>query len=297
MIEVNQVASARPVTQFRLARELRGRPAYFTAAYWVDGLLIDTGCAHTALQLSAALDGWDVDTIVNTHSHEDHIGANAIVQETHHCPILAHPDALPTLQNPRLQPLQPYRRLFWGWPQPSRGDAIGERVETPRYGFQVVLTPGHSPDHICLFEPEHGWLFSGDAYVGGKDRALRQGYDIHGIIASLKKLAELPVQMIFSGSGSVRTDGAAHLREKIDYLEDLGDRIWALHREGLPDRRIGRRLLGRELPIAYLTLGHFSRLRLVRSYLARPASDEPENKPTSQEPDTRHNPATEPGLE
>ena len=65
---------------------------------------------------------WPVDQIVNTHSHEDHIGANAQVQALFRCPILAHPDALPILQNPRLQPLQLYRRLFWGWPKPSAGE-------------------------------------------------------------------------------------------------------------------------------------------------------------------------------
>jgi glyoxylase-like metal-dependent hydrolase (beta-lactamase superfamily II) len=292
MIAVNAVEGASPVTQFRLARELRWPAPYYTAAYWVDGLLIDTGCAHTARQLGSALKGWRVKTAVNTHSHEDHIGANATVQEMFRCPILAHPAALPILQDPRLQPLQPYRRLFWGWPKPSQGQAIGEQVETPRFRFQVIHTPGHSPDHICLFEPEQGWLFSGDAYVGGKDRALRQGYDIHGIIASLKKLAELPVRTIFSGSGSIRTEGTRHLRDKIDYLEDLGERIQELHRQGLSARRIRRKLLGREVYITYLTLGHFSGLHLVRSYLAEPVPPEPRiEQPLRESEDS-----TKPGL-
>jgi glyoxylase-like metal-dependent hydrolase (beta-lactamase superfamily II) len=276
MIEIKPVESASPVTQFRMAHEIRWQSPYYTAAYWLDGLLIDTGCAHTARQLGAALKGWRVDTVVNTHSHEDHIGANTTVQEMHRCAILAHPAALPILQNPRLQPLQPYRRLFWGWPKPSHGQAVGNQLHTPHFRFQVIHTPGHSPDHICLFEPEHGWLFSGDAYVGGKDRALRQGYDIHGIIASLKKLAALPVQTIFSGSGSIRTEGVRHLQDKIDYLEELGQRIQELHRQGRSARYIRRTLLGRELPIAYLTLGHFSGLRLVRSYLAEPTPPQPE---------------------
>ena len=209
-----------------------------------------------------------VSQAANTHSHEDHIGANAGVQDLFGCPILAHADALPILENPKLQPLQPYRRIFWGWPQPSQGTAIGEWVETERYRFQVVHTPGHSPDHICFFEPEQGWLFSGDAYIGGQDRALREGYDIYGIIASLKKLSELPVRVIFSGSGTVRTEGKQHLEEKVEYLEELGERILSLHNEGLSARRIRSRVLGRELPITYFTLGHFSGLRLVQSYLA-----------------------------
>ncbi len=289
MIQVEATTTAPAVVRFRMARELLGKQFYRTAAYWVDGLLIDTGCAHTARQLTSTLKGWRVDQVVNTHSHEDHIGANAQVQEMFRCPILAHPDALPILQNPRLQPLQPYRRLFWGWPRPSKGEPIGDSVETEHYRFKVIRTPGHSPDHICLLEPDQGWLFSGDAYIGGQDRALREGYDICGIIDSLKKLAEFPVQTIFSGSGSVRTNGVEQLWEKITYLEELGERIRTLRDQGLSARRIRRRLFGRELPITYLTLGHFSGLRLVQSYLAGAPSPESVKEPGLDESTTEEN--------
>ncbi len=289
MIQVEATTTAPAVVRFRMARELLGKQFYRTAAYWVDGLLIDTGCAHTARQLTSTLKGWRVDQVVNTHSHEDHIGANAQVQEMFRCPILAHPDALPILQNPRLQPLQPYRRLFWGWPRPSEGEPIGDSVETEHYRFKVIRTPGHSPDHICLLEPDQGWLFSGDAYIGGQDRALREGYDICGIIDSLKKLAEFPVQTIFSGSGSVRTNGVEQLWEKITYLEELGERIRTLRDQGLSARRIRRRLFGRELPITYLTLGHFSGLRLVQSYLAGAPSPESVKEPGLDESTTEEN--------
>ena len=281
MIQLEPAVESGAVIKFRLARSLPGRQPYFTAAYWVDGLLIDSGPAHTARQLTAALKGWRVDQIVNTHSHEDHIGANASLQEMFRCPILAHPDALPILENPRLQRLQPYRLLFWGRPRPSQGRPIGDQVETEHYRFQVIPTPGHSPDHICLFAAEQGWLFSGDAYIGGEDRALRAGYDIWDIIESLKKLAELPVSTIFSGSGSVRNQGVAPLEAKIAYLEQLGDQIQALHKQGLSPRRIRRRLFGREPAIAYFTLGHFSALNLIRSFLDSPqAEKQQEEQPT-----------------
>ena len=61
-------------------------------------------------------------SIVNTHTHEDHIGANGKLQaKMAGLVIQAHPLALPVLADPqRTQPLHPYRRLFWGWPAPSR---------------------------------------------------------------------------------------------------------------------------------------------------------------------------------
>jgi glyoxylase-like metal-dependent hydrolase (beta-lactamase superfamily II) len=268
VIQIEQVAPGKEVVKLRMARGLLGRPAYFTAAYWVDGVLIDTGCAHTARQLVSTVKGWRVERVVNTHSHEDHIGANANIQETFNCLVQAHPAALPVLHNPRLQRLQPYRRLFWGWPRPCQAEALGEWVETAHHRLQVIPTPGHSPDHVCFFEPERGWLFSGDTYIGGRDRALRAGYDIHGVIASLRRLAELPVETIFSGSGSVHTDAVQRLREKVEYLEEVGGRIQSLHDQGVSRRQIRRQLFGRELPIAYITLGHFSSRHLVDSYLS-----------------------------
>jgi hypothetical protein len=43
------------ITRFDLARTLAGRGRYWTTAYLVDDLLIDSGCAHTARELADAL--------------------------------------------------------------------------------------------------------------------------------------------------------------------------------------------------------------------------------------------------
>jgi len=255
------------VVKMKLARSLLGRPFYFTTAYWVDGLLIDSGCAHTQQEFLATVEDLHIDRIVNTHSHEDHIGANGALQARRGVEVLAHAQALPLLADPRLLRLQPYRRLFWGYPAPSVAQPVGEVVETTHHRFQVIHTPGHTPDHICLYEPEKGWLFSGDAYIGGRDRALGADYNIYQIIDSLKKLVQLEITRLFPGSGTVRDNPRQELLLKIEYLEDLGERVRELHRKGLSVDQIRKRVFGRELPIAYITLGHFSARNLVRSYL------------------------------
>jgi len=269
------------ITRLDLARTLWGRGRYWTTAYLLngdqDGLLIDTGCAHSAPELLSALADVPLTRVVNTHTHEDHIGANGPLQRRHAgLEILAHPLALPVLTDPRgRQPLHPYRRVMWGWPEPSQGRPLtdGEMIETARYRLQVIYTPGHSPDHLCLYEPEQGWLFTGDLFVGGQDRALRAGYDIWEIIASLKRIAALPATTLFPGSARVRDHPAEALREKIAYLEGLGERVLALHREGRRVGEIVRALMGGPMLIEAVTLGHFSRRRLVLSYLGMNAEE------------------------
>ncbi|MBA4394407.1 MAG: hypothetical protein C0407_12720, partial [Desulfobacca sp.] len=254
-----QIEPIEGVYKFRMARTLLGRGLYFTTAYWVDGLLIDTGCAHTLQEFFRSLEGLPVNLIVNTHSHEDHIAANALLKSRYRVEPLAHPLALPVMASPgKMQPLQLYRKVMWGLPEPCRGLPLEDQVRTEHHTFQVIHTPGHSPDHICLYEPHKGWLFTGDAYVGGKERALRMDYDIWGIIASLKKLLSLRIELLFPGSGSIRKDPLEEIKAKITYLEDLGERILKLNRQGMSLWNIRKRVLGLEMPIAYYTLGHFS---------------------------------------
>lgn len=264
MIEVEKIGE---VVKFRMARTLLGKGVYFTAAYWVDGLVIDTGCMYTVGEFVAALDDLPVNRIVNTHSHEDHVAANAALHAKYGAEILAHAAALPILADPRKNRLHPYQHVLWGQPEPSSGAAVGEILETEGHRFEVIWTPGHSRDHVCLYEPATGWLFSGDTYVGGKDRALRADYNIWQIIESLKSLAGLDSSMLFPGSGTARPNPEQDLLEKIEYLEETGRRVLDLHQKGWNRRRIRRELFGPEMAIAYYTLGHFSGKNLVRSYI------------------------------
>ena len=259
------------VTRFDLAHTLLGRGRYWTTAYYVDGLLIDSGCAYSAAELAQVLEDQPLNWLVNTHTHEDHIGADGPLQRSRDgLQIRAHPLALPVLADPhRTQPLHPYRKLFWGWPTPSQATPLadGETIQTEHYTFQALYTPGHSVDHLCLYEAAQGWLFSGDLFVGGQDRALRQGQDIWRTIASLKRMAELPLQTLFPGSARVRQQPLEELCQKIAYYEQRGQQVLELHQQGLDEGEIARQLFGKPMWVELVTLGHFSRRNLVQAYL------------------------------
>jgi glyoxylase-like metal-dependent hydrolase (beta-lactamase superfamily II) len=261
-----------PVIRYDLARKLPGGWRYWTTAYRVGKILIDSGCAHCADELVQHLSPIsDLTQIVNTHTHEDHIGANGKLQHKYKdLNILAHPLALPVLQDPRgKQPLQPYRQVFWGLPEPSFGTPLTDQeiIRSNGYSFNVIYTPGHSIDHICLYETNREWLFSGDLFVGGKDRALREGYDIWEIIKSLKGIASLPVKWLFPGSARTRENPQAEIYAKIDYLEQLGGEILYYNEQGWSESRIAKKILGTPMRVEWITLGHFSRRHLIRSYL------------------------------
>lgn len=252
----------------RMARTLLGRGRYFTAAYCVDGLMVDTGCANAAAEVLKAVAAGSVKTIVNSHSHEDHVGGNHWLQRRDDSTIYAHPLALPVLRDPRLRgPLHPYRHVMWGAPSPSIGRAIPDVIETPHHRFRVLQTPGHSPDHIALLDEDRGWAFTADLFVGGKDRAARPDANGSDLIASLEQLQALSPTRLYPGSGHVRTSPKDELSQKLDYLRELRERVGGLHQEGRSVAAIRRKLFPRPMLMEAVTLGDFSGSNLVRAFL------------------------------
>lgn len=253
------------VTGIKMARMILGKPFYFTSCYFVDSLLIDTGCVRAKNEVMPFFKDLNIDLIVNTHCHEDHIGLNSEFS----CKILASKLAIPFINEPRKLEMKFYRRFAWGVPKPSYPEEIGKRVETENFKFEVISTPGHSEGHICLYENEKKWIFTGDLYIGGKDRVLRKDFDIWKIIDSLKKINSLNIEVMFSGSGKIYKNPNLKISEKISYLENLGKKIFEMYDEGKTESQISRKLFGREGWFYYLSEGEFSSENLVKSFLKK----------------------------
>jgi glyoxylase-like metal-dependent hydrolase (beta-lactamase superfamily II) len=118
----------------------------------------------------------------------------------------------------------------------------GDTVSMDPYQFQVILTPGHSPGHICLYEPNKKYLFSGDqilAEVVPNVSYHPQSGDnpLGDYVRSLNALAELEVRFVFPGHGSVFSG-----------LAPKADDIMRIHR----DRMMAiQKVMGVEMKSAY----------------------------------------------
>jgi glyoxylase-like metal-dependent hydrolase (beta-lactamase superfamily II) len=264
MIQVQQHGS---ITAIRMARTFLGRPLYWTTAYWLDGLLIDSGPACLAHELVRVIGDLPTKQVVITHGHEDHIGGlHSVRQHFPNARIYASPQTIPFIQDPALLQAQLYRRFLWGTPKAvEQVEALPLQIDTPQHSLRIIETPGHSRDHVSFFEPKFRWLFSGDAFIGGKDQAWAQEYEMFGIISSLRTLAALRPERIFPGSGNVRRTALPELHGKIGQLLSLCQEVARLDQAGLPTEQIVERLLGGEGPMCFWTGGHFSGAHLIQA--------------------------------
>lgn len=255
------------VLQIRMSRVLDGRPVYWVAAYLIDGLLVDTGCSHTSEELARFLDGRGLVCAVNTHYHEDHTGANHIIMERFGVEIYAHEASIPLIAQGF--PLFPYQEIAWGRPVATKVKPIGASLKTRRFSFAVLDTPGHCEGHICLYEPDRNWCFTGDLFARENPKFIRPEENVGMIMASMEKLVNVSRAQLtlFTSVGKVVKDGQEALRRCIDYLSGLSRQVHDLHARGLGVEEIVNALFGGEHPFSALTNGQFSSANLVRSIL------------------------------
>lgn len=65
--------------------------------------------------------------------------------------------------------------------------------------IKVIHTPGHSPGHICLFEEDRGYLFSGDILYKGTIYCHYPSTDPKLLNESIKRISNLKVKKVLPG--------------------------------------------------------------------------------------------------
>ena len=244
-------------------------------AYLVGDILVDTGFAHIREKVLASLEGREIRVVCCSHSHEDHTGNCAAVQAAHDCPIyLRHSEAR---WEEGVRPLKPYRRIWWGPPAPYEPEEMPEVVESGGRRLTAVPTPGHSLTHVAFWEEATGYVFTGDLFVSPGATAVLVWENPWESVASLRRVAALRPRRMLSSHGLVVDDPAAGLELKAKRIEEAARRAVELMAEGMPPRRIVRRVFpkgaGKDRFFEWLTGKEFSRLNFVRAAVRHAPAD------------------------
>jgi glyoxylase-like metal-dependent hydrolase (beta-lactamase superfamily II) len=255
-----EVQSYNNVHRIEMSITVFGRQIFPVNAYVVDDLLIDTGAANLSNDFLEVLEPFTINTVVNTHAHPDHIGSNFAFPF-----VYVHPEGFERLKNPRLE--MQIQKFLYGLPRPSNPKAVPSTLQTGDHTFNVLHTPGHSPDHISLYEPEEKWAFTGDLLLWGPTREVFIDVKIYDAIASLQSLSDLDIDILFPGHGPPFKNPKEALSTQVDVLETMETEVKELHERGWNPEEIRNHLFGRERMYVYLCGGKFSALNLVRSYL------------------------------
>lgn len=170
------------------------------------GVVIDPGGDAERIAKRVEALGIQVQQLLHTHGHFDHIGATQALQARWGCPALMHPadDFL-------LEDLEVQTRLF-GMPSVARPAMAPLEPGQVHFGFKVLHTPGHSPGGCCfLGEVEQGAVvFTGDSlFQGGVGRTDLMGGDWGVLEASIRReLYVLPDETLaVPGHGPATTIG------------------------------------------------------------------------------------------
>ena len=169
--------------------------------------VIDPGDDGNRILAAVAAAGCDVQAVINTHGHFDHIGANAEVVEKTGVDLMLHADDVPLLRR-AAQHAAIYGMTAVPSPEPTRVLADGDEIAIGNLMLKVIHVPGHSPGGICL--QVDGALFAGDAlFAGSVGRTDLPGGSHEQLISGIRrKLLVLPDDtMVYPGHGPATTIG------------------------------------------------------------------------------------------
>ncbi|MCB9764234.1 MAG: MBL fold metallo-hydrolase [Alphaproteobacteria bacterium] len=272
MLEIERYG---PVEALHMGKPLLvvGRPMMTVRCYAVDGLLVDSGLHHHRRAVLDFARAWGAGRVALTHHHQDHSN-NAENLRVEGLEVLASPQTRAILTEGFRTHF--YDRWVWGDARRTRAAPLGPVIETERHRFEVLPAPGHCVDQVVFYERREGWLFSGDAFLATRIKYFRRDEDFAATVETTRRLAALEVSALFCAHRP-RIDGAASaMRQKLDFLVTLEQRVRHLHASGWPDTAIARELIGADpLWLRLMTLGDASAVNVVRSILHGPTPRRP----------------------
>ena len=210
-----------------------------THAYLLNGkdrsLLIDTGLGICNIYDEVMKLTDKPVTAVATHIHWDHIGGHQYFPD-----FYAHEDELNWLNGEFPLTLEQIKGMvidrcelpegydvnkyefFQG--TPTRVLKDGDVIDLGGRCIRVLHTPGHSPGHMCFFEKERGYLFTGDLVYKDTLFAYYPSTDPTAYLASLERVAALPVKRVFPAHHSldIQSEILVRMRDAFRQLQAEG---------------------------------------------------------------------------
>ncbi|MEU6140551.1 MBL fold metallo-hydrolase [Streptomyces sp. NPDC047081] len=198
--------------------------------------LVDSGFVGHAEETAewAQAQAGHIELVVNTHWHSDHVGGNALLQAGGSAIAAGAPEAAAVARrDPGCcsaeyldQPVAPY-----AVDQPLHDAQL---LRLGDADWMVVSTPGHTPGHLALWQPEERLLAVGDALsdydVGWVNLALDGPEAAATALASLQRLSDLAPRVLLPGHGPLPADPgaalAAALRRAQRLVDDPDGAVW-----------------------------------------------------------------------
>ncbi len=174
-------------------------------------LIVDPGEeAERILETLEQLGVTNLEAILLTHTHFDHVGAVAPVARATGAPVWCPELEVPVLADIMSfvpwQGFGPYES--WDAEETISG---GEHLELAGFEIDVVFTPGHSPGHVTYSIPDERVLFSGDVlFERSVGRTDLPGGDWPTLLASIGNLIDsFPEETgVYPGHMGITTLGA-----------------------------------------------------------------------------------------
>ncbi|MFO8010517.1 MAG: MBL fold metallo-hydrolase [Dehalococcoidia bacterium] len=242
---------------------LRQNPAGHINAYLLKSgqgwMMIDTGWNDAeALEILArqleksGIAFSDISQVIYTHIHPDHYGLAGVLKKRYGWKIITHSQG-PAFIDCRYFNRDHFIREMVDWHimhggtrenagaveemsinyighvEPVVPDSTvdhGDVISTGVFDLEVIWTPGHDHDHICLYEPSNRILFSGDhvlpdtiPHIGlSSDTPFNPQYHY---LKSLKALRNLETEQVLPAHEHTFNDLQGRIEELLDYHDRM----------------------------------------------------------------------------
>lgn len=241
----------------------------------------------------------NIDQIVLTHQHTDHVGLVNEIKQIKDIPVYSHHNSIPYLvRDPaftamreqfftdlyslhgvshelliKLKETENYLRKF---DEPIDVDGLIEEGDPlpGSDGWTVIETPGHSPDHLSLYDRTHARLIGGDhiiahissnAFVEPLYGTLERPKALVVYQQALARLLELPISTVYAGHGEEIYDVHTLINNRIRKQEERAQQLYSMLEPSLSAFALSEKLFPhlyvKELPLTMSeVIGHIDLL-------------------------------------